>query len=145
MQKTIRTQLYLADDKPVLVLVRADQKVNELKIKKHLEVAQLIAADETQSQAYFQTSLSYLGPVDVPDKCKIYADLQVQDLANALAGANKENAYLKNVNPDKDFPVDQYADLRLVQEGDTSPDNLGTLELKKRCRSRTYDKSRYLF
>ncbi|GBD65174.1 proline--tRNA ligase [Tetragenococcus halophilus] len=131
LQKTIKAQLYLADDKPALVLVRADQKINELKIKKHLEVAQLIVADETQSQAYFQTSLSYLGPVDAPDECKIYADLQVQDLANALAGANKENTYLKNVNPDKDFPVDQYADLRLVQEGDTSPDNLGTLELKK--------------
>lgn len=131
LQKTIKTQFYMADDQPVLILVRADQKVNELKVQKYLQVEKLSVADETTAQNYFHSSLNFLGPVDVFPECKIYADLQVQDLANALTGANEENAYLKNVTPENDFVVEQYADFRLVQEGDPSPDNMGTLELKK--------------
>ncbi|GAA3024098.1 proline--tRNA ligase [Tetragenococcus solitarius] len=131
LQKAIKAQFYLADGQPALILMRADQKVNELKVKKQLQVEQLEGATEEQTRDYFHSSSIFLGPVDVPDGCKICADLQVQDLANALTGASQENTYLKNVNPDKDFSVDYYADIRLVQEGDPAPDNLGTLVLKK--------------
>lgn len=131
LQKTIKTQLYIADDQPILILVRADQKVNELKVKKYLQVQRLNAADETKVETYFKSAPTYLGPIGVSIDCPIYADLQVQDLANALTGANEENTYLQNINPERDLQVEYYADFRLVKEGDVSPDNSGTLELKK--------------
>lgn len=131
LQKTIKTRFYIAGSQPVLVLVRADQKVNELKVKKMLRVQELKVADETQVEQYFNSPLDSIGPVGVSEDCKIYADLQIQGLANALTGGNEVNTYLKNVNPDDDFSIEQYADLRLVKEGDISPDNKGTLQLKK--------------
>ena len=36
-----------------------------------------------------------------------------------------------NVNPDRDFQVDTFADLRFIQEGDPSPDGKGTVKFAK--------------
>ena len=36
-----------------------------------------------------------------------------------------------NVNPERDFTVSQYADLRFIQEGDPSPDGEGTIQFAK--------------
>ncbi|MBT1022888.1 proline--tRNA ligase, partial [Enterococcus faecium] len=68
-----------------------------------------------------------VGPVGVSDDVKVYADRYVQDLANAITGANETGFHYKNVNPERDFTVLSYEDLRFVQEGDPSPDNNGVL------------------
>ena len=59
-----------------------------------------------------------------------YADLAVQDLANAIVGANEDGYHLTNVNPDRDFQPISYEDLRFVQEGDP-PDGNGVLAFTK--------------
>ncbi|HLQ39618.1 MAG TPA: proline--tRNA ligase [Tetragenococcus sp.] len=131
LKKGIRTVPFLADQKPILLLIRADQKINRLKVKKQLELKKLTEMDEEQLQAYLKTPLQNLGPVGVPFEIPIYADRQIQELANAFAGANKSNTFLQNVNPERDFKVSYYADFRLVQEGDPAPDNSGQLVFKK--------------
>jgi prolyl-tRNA synthetase len=44
---------------------------------------------------------------------------------NLIAGANKEDYHLRNVTPERDFTVSEWADLRTVEEGEGCP-NCGT-------------------
>lgn len=62
---------------------------------------------------------------------EVIADHAVKAIVNGVCGANQENYHYVNVNPDRDFTVDQYADIRFIQEGDLSPDGKGTITFAK--------------
>ncbi|HFN2323035.1 TPA: proline--tRNA ligase [Enterococcus faecium] len=126
-QKIIKSVLFIADEQPVLVLVRGDHEVNDVKLKNFLSADFLEEATEEEAQKYLGAEFGSVGPVGVSDDVKVYADRYVQDLANAITGANETGFHYKNVNPKRDFTVLSYEDLRFVQEGDPSPDNNGVL------------------
>lgn len=130
-QKIIKSMLFMADEEPVMVLIRGDHKVNEVKLKNFLKVDFLTEATEDQIKHYLGTELGSIGPVNLPDEVKIYADLHIQNLANTITGANQTGYHLVNVNPERDFVPISYEDLRLVQEGDPSPDGNGVLSFTK--------------
>jgi prolyl-tRNA synthetase len=58
----------------------------------------------------------------------VIADKAVESIVNGVCGANEKDKHLKNVNPERDFQVSRYEDLRLIQEGDPSPDGKGTIQ-----------------
>lgn len=130
-QRIIKSVLFMADGEPVLVLVRGDHEVNDVKLKNFLGVDFLEEATEEEALKYLGASFGSVGPVAVADDVKIYGDLPIQDLANAICGANETGHHLINVNPGRDFEPISYEDLRLVQEGDPSPDGNGVLEFAK--------------
>jgi prolyl-tRNA synthetase len=47
---------------------------------------------------------------------------------NAVAGANEDGFHYINVNPERDFAINAYEDIRFIQEGDPSPDGEGTIK-----------------
>ncbi|MDQ8439972.1 proline--tRNA ligase [Enterococcus faecium] len=126
-QKIIKSVLFIADEQPVLVLVRGDHEVNDVKLKNYLSADFLEEATEEEAQKYLGAEFGSVGPIGVSEDVKVYADRYVQDLANAITGANETGFHYKNVNPERDFTVLSYEDLRFVQEGDPSPDNNGVL------------------
>ena len=126
-QKIIKSVLFMADENPVLVLVRGDHDVNDVKLKNFLAVDFLEEATEEDAQKYLGADFGSVGPIGVAEEVKVYADRHVQDLANAITGANETGFHYVNVNPERDFEVISYEDLRFVQEGDPSPDNNGVL------------------
>jgi prolyl-tRNA synthetase len=130
-QKIIKSVLFIADEEPVLVLVRGDHDVNDVKLKNFLAVDFLEEATEEAAQKYLGADFGSVGPVNVSEEVKIYADRHVQDLANAITGANETGYHFVNVNPERDFAVISYEDLRFVQEGDPSPDNHGVLSFTR--------------
>lgn len=130
-QRIIKAVLFIADEEPVLVLVRGDHDVNDVKLKNYLGADFLDEATEEDAQKYFGADFGSIGPVDLPEAVKLYADLNVQDLANAITGANETGYHYTNVNPGRDFEPIAYEDLRFAQEGDLSPDGVGTLEFTK--------------
>ncbi|MCG4723088.1 hypothetical protein L0M81_14225, partial [Alistipes putredinis] len=69
-----------------------------------------------------------LGPINVPEEIQVIADRYVQDLGNAVCGANEEGFHFINVNPDRDLKVEEYLDLRFVLEGELSPDGQGVIK-----------------
>jgi prolyl-tRNA synthetase len=107
-----------------LVLVRGDHEVNDVKLKNFLGVDFLEEASEEDAQKYLGADFGSVGPVNLSEKVRLYADRHVQDLANAdqLVPMKRAIHYV-NVNPERDFAVAAYEDLRFVQEGDPSPDN----------------------
>ncbi|UZJ77135.1 proline--tRNA ligase [Fictibacillus sp. KU28468] len=127
----IKSVLFMADDEPVLVLVRGDHEVNDIKVKNTLGAEQVELAAAEQTEATMGCKPGNIGPVSAPENVKVIADEAVEYMVNAVIGANEEGYHYKNVNPGKDFSVSQYADLRFIQEGDASPDGNGTIRFAK--------------
>lgn len=69
--------------------------------------------------------------MQLPVGVKIIADFAVASIVNGVAGANEDDFHLLNVNPEKDFAVNEYADLRYAEEGDIAPDGIGTIKFTK--------------
>ena len=130
-QRIIKSVLFIADEEPVMVLVRGDHDVNDVKLKNFLGADFLDEATEEDARRVLGAGFGSIGPVNVSEDVKIYADLAVQDLANAIVGANEDGYHLTNVNPDRDFQPISYEDLRFVQEGDPSPDGNGGIGVSR--------------
>jgi prolyl-tRNA synthetase len=54
-------------------------------------------------------------------KTRVIADFSVMNMINFVTGANKEDYHLINVNIDRDFYVEAFTDLRVVEENDSCP------------------------
>ncbi|KAA6452405.1 proline--tRNA ligase [Bacillus atrophaeus] len=123
----IKSVLCKADDRFVLVLVRGDHEVNDIKVKNLLQadVVELASREEVVQQ--LGTEPGFVGPVEVSKEVEVYADLAVKAMVNAVAGANEQDYHYKNVNVGRDAAIKEYADLRFIQEGDPSPDGKGTI------------------
>ncbi len=118
-KRLIKTLVYLADGDPVAVLVRGDHEVQPVKLQNLLGALEVELADDAAVQEAAGVPVGYLGPVGC--RLRVVADLEVQRMVNAVTGANEPDAHLRNVNPGRDFTVEQYADLRMVTEEDRCP------------------------
>ncbi|VTT26522.1 proline--tRNA ligase [Streptococcus gordonii] len=128
--QTIKTLVYIADEKPVVALLVGNDQLNEVKLKNHLGADFFEAATEAEVQELFGASFGSLGPVNLPEDVTIIADRKVQDLSNAVAGANEDGYHLTGVNPGRDFTA-EYVDIREVREGEISPDGNGVLKFAR--------------
>ncbi len=127
-QQTIKSVLFTADGELVMVLVRGDHEVNDVKLKNFLKANFLEPATPEEAAMVFGAEFGSIGPVDLPEGVKLVADLYVQDMQNAITGANETGFHLINVKPGRDFEPVVYEDLRFVQAGDPSPDGEGVLQ-----------------
>ncbi|WP_264737224.1 proline--tRNA ligase [Cytobacillus firmus] len=129
-EQCIKTLLFKADEKYVLVLVRGDHEVNDIKLKNLLEAAAVDLAGAEETKQILGCPVGSLGPIGVKD-IDIIADHAVEAIVNGVCGANEEGIHYIDVNSERDFNVTQYADLRFIQVGDPSPDGQGTIQFAK--------------
>lgn len=124
LEKTIKAVAYQTDtDELVLVFVRGDHEVNEVKVINLLEgVRELRMADDGVIRAAGGFA-GFMSPIGIQEGTKIFVDSTVMNMSNAVAGANEEGFHYKNVNPKRDFTQESIvvADLRMVHEGDACP------------------------
>jgi prolyl-tRNA synthetase len=126
-RQMIKTLIYLADEKPVAVLIRGDHEANENKIRRALGATSVALADPGTIFKVTGAPVGFAGPVGI--KCELIADHDVPLVANAVTGANEEDMHLTGVNVGRDWQVDTTYDLRNAVAGDPSPRGEGTLEL----------------
>lgn len=125
----IKSIAFIADGKPVLALVRGDDELNEVKLKNYLGCIEMLPAEEEDFSTSFNSVAGFIGPVGLKD-IKVIADNKIKNIVNGVAGANEKDYHYVNVNPGRDFEVEEYLDLRKVREGDKCPHCEGTLEIK---------------
>lgn len=129
--REIKTLLFIADEKPVVVLMHGNDEVNEVKLKNYLSCDFLRPAEEDEARKYLGAGFGSLGPVGVSEEIEILADLDVENMENASVGANEDGFHYLNANLGRDFSVTHFADLRTVQEGEFSPDGKGRLKFTR--------------
>lgn len=127
----VKTLFMMADGKPVMILVRGDYEVNEVKVQNYLHADELRLATEAEAQQYLGAPFGSLGPVGVGEEVKIIADEWVTDMANIVVGGNEAGFHYLNANADRDFRIDEVADVRIAREGDPAIDNKGHLQFTK--------------
>lgn len=110
--------------KPVMVLMRGNDEVNETKVASYLGCEELLMASEEDTEKYLGAHPGSLGPIGVKEDVTILADQHLQGMINMALGANDDGYHYINANFNRDFKVDQFGDFRTVQEGETAPDGL---------------------
>ncbi|MBC1862450.1 proline--tRNA ligase [Listeria welshimeri] len=128
IEKTIKSMLYQIDKEVIMVLVRGDHEVNDIKIKNALDATNVELVDPAVPVEILGANFGSLGPIGVPENIRVFADNAVKDIANAVVGANEDGFHYVNVNPNRDFEVTSYFDLRMIQAGDLSPDGQGVIK-----------------
>ncbi len=117
--QTLKAVFYQADGETVLVTVRGDLEVNEVKLKNLLRAREIRLATDDESKAAGLTpgSTSPVGLTGI----RTIGDLTLQQGNNFVAGANEAAKHLKNVNYPRDFQVNEVADIALAKAGDGCP------------------------
>lgn len=113
----------------VLLLVRGDHEVNEVKVGKLAGLAESRMATEAEIVAAFGTPPGYLGPLGTVRPVRVIADATVARMSDFVVGANAVDFHYTGVNWGRDLPEPEVADIRNVQAGDPSPDGKGTLSI----------------
>lgn len=115
----VKTLVLLADNEPVLALLRGDHDLNEIKLKNLLGCETLEMAPDTVVEKVTGAPVGFAGPVGI--STKIVADQGVTGMKNFIVGGNEKDLHLKNVNLKRDVTVAVYADIRNVVAGDACP------------------------
>jgi prolyl-tRNA synthetase len=116
---TIKAVFYIADGKLVFVVIRGDIEVNEVKLKNALACADLRLATEAEViKAGIVAGAA--SPIGIKGM-KIVADDSITLGANFVAGANKAETHLRNVNYPRDFKADLVTDIARARAGDGCP------------------------
>ncbi len=112
------------------LLLRGDHGINELKAEKIAGVLSPFEfASDEEVLAATDCKPGSIGPVGLD--IKIIVDRSASLLSDFICGANQEGKHYQGVNWERDLPLAQIEDIRLVVEGDKSPDGQGTLTLAR--------------
>ena len=115
----IKTLVFIAEDKPVIALMRGDDEANEAKLAVAFGTAIFRPAEAGEIHAALGAHPGSLGAVGV-DGISVYADSQLKQAAGMTTGANKDGFHIRNVNVARDLSQVQFLDLRTVREGELS-------------------------
>lgn len=118
------------DDQPVLLLVRGDHELNEVKAEKIAGIkAPLTFAAPGAIKTAFGANPGSLGPVGF--KGRVIADRTVAKMADMITGANEDDQHYTGVNFGRDCAEPEVMDIRNVVAGDASPDGKGELAIQR--------------
>lgn len=129
--KCIKTLIFNVDGELIVVLGRGDHEINDIKLKNALDATTVEFAYEGDVFELLSCEVGSIGPVKLPVGVKVIADHAIASIVNGIAGANEDGYHLVNVNPERDFAIDVYADLRFIEEGDATPDGEGIIKFAK--------------
>ena len=137
--RQIKTLVYIADGKPVIVLIRGDDQLNETKFAAKTGAVVVRAATVEEILPLLGAKPGSLGAVastlerrapsrlggDSPQLAetvlgvpKIYADERLQGANDMSTGANEDGFHLKSVSIERDIKVTAWFDLRTVTAGE---------------------------
>ena len=119
-ERQIKTLVYVIDDAPVLVLLRGDHTLVETKLADTTGAATLRPAREDEIRGLLGASAGSLGAVGVRG-LRVIADQALRGRRSMLTGANRDDEHLRGVDVERDLPVDAWADLRAVRDGEACP------------------------
>ncbi len=125
-QDTLKSLVYTAAGSDVvMVIVRGDHDVNEIRVARALGVTEVFLANEIDVKKATGAETGFAGPVGF--KGKILIDRAAASVRNAVTGANETDYHLGNVNHGQNFEA-EVVDVRLAATGDPCPNcDKGTL------------------
>lgn len=135
LDKTMKAVVLSVDGVVVLAMVRGDHEVNEIAVQHAVDGGvEPEMASEEELQAAGLTG-GFISPVGLKqtETFKIVVDESVMEMFNACGGANKKDAHFMNINPKRDFNLEDIivAPIRLITTDDVCPNCGGHLGIAK--------------
>jgi prolyl-tRNA synthetase len=129
--RTLKSLLYAAKDGPfakriVMVVVRGDHEVNEVRLARTLGATEVFLASEDDVARETGARTGFAGPVGF-DTERTFVDGDAAAVPGGVAGANETGHHLQNVWFGRDY-TGRIASLRLVRAGDRCPRCGGRLQ-----------------
>ena len=128
--RQIKTLVYIADDKPVIVLLRGDDQLEEAKLGGALGTATFRAAGDAEIVKALGAHPGSLGAVGV-EGIPVYVDEVLRGGSGMVTGANDDGHHLRNVNIERDITVGEWANLRKVQAGELCVETGQPLKIRR--------------
>jgi prolyl-tRNA synthetase len=117
--RQIKTLVYIADSKPVLVLIRGDDQLNETKFVAKTGAMAVRPATPEECQSALGAKPGSLGAViNVPAEVKVYADERLRGANDMTTGANEDGFHFRSVSMERDIKVSEWFDVRTVKVGE---------------------------
>ena len=121
--QTAKAGMFLAGGAPVFAVIRGDLDFNELKIANTVDAHEIrpMTAEEITQQGWIA---GFASPVGLEEKLRgatVVADLSIPQAANLVAGGNRTDLHLRNVNYGRDWQAAHVADIGLARAGDPCP------------------------
>jgi prolyl-tRNA synthetase len=130
VSRCAKSLIFMNDKQPVLVLMLGNDQLNETKLQSVFgQDIRPAAADELLQLT--GADAGSIGPVGLEGKFTIVADKRLENANGLVCGANKNDYHLLNLDLQRDVKVASYHDLRMVEEGEPTPDGKGKLRIVK--------------
>ena len=118
----VKSLVYEADGRRVMVCVPGSRDVNETKLKRFLGAKTIALASPAAVTEATGAGPGSVGPVAPADaSVEIIADRLLEGASGRITGANKDGYHLKNVDLARDCRIKAYADVTIVRDGDLCP------------------------
>ena len=132
LARTVKSVALIGAQGFVLVLVRGDHVLNEVKLGKLAGLGEYRLAREDEIREYLGSTPGFLGPCAPRQPITVIADASVAALSDFIIGANETGYHLRGVNWGRDLPEPHHvADLRNVEAGEAAPDGSGPLAIAR--------------
>jgi prolyl-tRNA synthetase len=117
--RQIKTLVYIADSKPLIILLRGDDQLNEKKFMAKAGAAATRPATVEEIVAAIGAKPGSLGAVvNVKSDIKIFCDERLRGANDMTTGANEDGFHLRNVSIERDIKVTEWCDLRTAGAGE---------------------------
>lgn len=110
--------LIAEDGTKVVAIVPGDHELNECKAEKIFGEYHMMSEEELVEAGLFK---GFIGPVNLPQGIRLVVDESLRESRSWACGANEFDYHFIGACPDRDFTVDEWADLITVREGDPCP------------------------
>jgi len=129
-ERQIKTLVYVVDERPVLLLLRGDHELNEVKLAELVGAGAFRPAHPEECRAALGALPGSLGAVGVTG-LRVFADEALRGRREMTTGANENDFHLRHVDVSRDLAQVTWADLRNARAGDSCASCGKSLELKK--------------
>jgi prolyl-tRNA synthetase len=129
-ERQLKTLVYVADDRPVVAVVRGDDTLNEAKLQLEMEAGTVRPAQVDEVFALMGAHPGSLGAVNF-GSATVLVDRTLQGRTNLVTGANRDGFHLRGVDLERDVlqrPHARLADLRTMRGGEGCPECVGVLD-----------------
>jgi prolyl-tRNA synthetase len=129
-KRCAKSLVYISEGKPILIFMMGNDQLNETKLRAILN-ADVRAAEPGELSALTGADAGSIGPIGLKAKFRILADKRLEGANGLISGANKNDYHLTNIDFNRDVTIENYYDVRTVENGEPCPNCSKPLRIVK--------------
>jgi len=129
-KRCAKSLVYISEGKPILIFMMGNDQLNETKLRAILN-ADVRPAEPGELSALTGADAGSIGPIGLKTKFRILADKRLEGANALISGANKNDYHFSNIDFNRDVTIENYFDVRTVENGEPCPNCAKPLRIVK--------------